>query len=176
MQLPARWAAVVATLASALSTAPAAEPPVPLEAFSRLPEVSRVRLSPSGEHLAYLWKAVMDASPGARIAIGTEGHFVRNARDEAAQRGVEVRHLADVPHFAQAGCGCATMSRNDPPHLAGILDLLRRGEAPGINRVEAGDMIDETTMARDRLDAGERAELIGDARRALERMIAIVEG
>ena len=124
---------------------------------------------------SYLWNAVMRAEPGDRIAIGTEGHFVRNARDEAAQRGVEVRHLADVPDFAQAGCGCATMSRNDPPHLAGMLDLLRRGEAPDVNRVLAGDMMDEATLVRDRLDRDERTELIRDARRSLERMIAIVE-
>ena len=70
---------------------------------------------------------------------------------------------------------CATMSRNDPPHLAGMLDLLRKGEAPDINRVLAGDTVDETTMRRERLDEDERAELIRDAGRAMERMIAIVE-
>ncbi len=123
----------------------------------------------------YLWKSVMEAPRGARIAIGTEGHFVRNARDEAGRRGIEVRHLADVPGFAQAGCGCATMSRNDPPHLAGMLDLLRRGRAPEINRVLPGDVIDELSMRRERFGATERAELVRDARRALERMIAIVE-
>ena len=37
------------------------------------------------------------------------------------------------------GCGCATMSRNDPPHLVAILDLLRRGAAPDLNRVLPGD-------------------------------------
>jgi quinolinate synthase len=124
----------------------------------------------------YLWRAVMDAEPGARIAIGTEGHFVRNARAQAAQRGVEIVHLADVPGSVTAGCGCATMSRNDPPHLAGLLDLLRRGRAPEINRVLPGDVVDERSMARDRLGAHEREELVADARRALERMIAIVEG
>jgi len=123
----------------------------------------------------YLWNAVMQAPRGARLVIGTEGHFVRNAREQGALRGVEVRHLADVPAFQQAGCGCATMSRNDPPHLAGMLDLLRKGEAPEINRVLAGDVVNEITMARDRLDDRERAELIGDARRAMEQMIEIVE-
>lgn len=123
----------------------------------------------------YLWKAVMEAPRGARIAIGTEGHFVRNARDEAAQRGIEVRHLAEVPGFAQGGCGCATMSRNDPPHLAGMLDLLRRGCPPEINRVLAGDVIDELSMRRERFGSEERSELVRDARRAMERMIEIVE-
>jgi len=124
----------------------------------------------------YLWDAVMQAEPGSRFAIATEGHFVRNARAQAAAKGIEVRHLAEVPGFQQAGCGCATMSRNDPPHLAGMLDLLRKGEAPSINRVLAGDSVDETSMRRDRLEEAERTQLIGNARLAMERMIAIVEG
>jgi hypothetical protein len=41
--------------------------------------------------------------------------------------------------------------------------------------VLSGDVVDETTMRRERLDAAERAELVRDARRALERMIAIAE-
>ncbi len=124
----------------------------------------------------YLWHAVMDAPAGSKLAIGTEGHFVRNARDEAARRGVEVVHLAEIPGSAFGGCGCATMSRNDPPHLAGMLDLLRQGRAPEINRVLAGDVVNELSMQRDRLDARERAELVADARAAMERMIAVVEG
>ena len=123
----------------------------------------------------YLWNELMTAKPGDKLAIGTEGHFVRNAIAAGRLRGVEVRHLADVPDFAQAGCGCATMSRNDPPHLAGMLDLLRKGEAPDINRVLAGDVIDEITLRRDRLDDEERAELIAEARLSMERMIEITE-
>jgi len=125
----------------------------------------------------YLWNAVATAPRGSKLAIGTEGHFVRNARELGIQRGVEVVHLAEIPEsgFGSGGCGCATMSRNDPPHLAGLLDLLRKGEAPSINRVLAGDMVDEITMRRDRLDAGERAGLVAQARLSLERMIEIVE-
>lgn len=125
----------------------------------------------------YLWKAVQNATPGTKLAIGTEGHFVRNARELGKQRGVEVMHLADIPDpkFTGAGCGCATMSRNDPPHLAGMLDLLRKGTPPDINRVFAGDMVDEATARRDRLAPAERAQLVVEARRALERMIAITE-
>lgn len=125
---------------------------------------------------AYLWDAVMTAPAGTRIAIGTEGHFVRNAKQQAARHGVEVAHLADVPELATAGCGCATMSRNDPPHLAGILDLLRRGEAPDLCRVLPGDQVDETTGERDRLPELERAQLAREARAALERMVEITEG
>ena len=126
---------------------------------------------------AYLWKAVQDAPAGSKLVIGTEGHFVANARELGAQRGVEVMHLADIPDpsFQTSGCGCATMSRNDPPHLAGMLDLLRRGEAPDANRVLAGDAVDELTGERDRLDPAERAELVQDARAALERMIEVTE-
>ena len=126
----------------------------------------------------YLWSEFERAPRGSKLAIGTEGHFVRNARDQGAQRGVEVQHLADIPDpsFQTTGCGCATMSRNDPPHLAGMLDLLRRGTPPDINRVLAGDNVDETTAARDALAALERRALVAEARTALERMIAITEG
>jgi quinolinate synthase len=132
----------------------------------------------------FLWNAVLDAKPGDKLVIGTEGHFVQNARELGRQRGVEVMHLADLPAdavdasgrpFQSIGCGCATMSRNDPPHLAGMLDLLRQGKAPEINRVLAGDSVDERTMRRDRLPEAERAELTGFARASLERMIEIVE-
>jgi quinolinate synthase len=126
----------------------------------------------------FLWKEVMSAPKGTKLAIGTEGHFVRNAREQGKLRGVEVMHLADIPDktFASAGCGCATMSRNDPPHLAGMMDLLRKGTPPEINRVLSGDAMNELTAERDRLGEAERKELVRDARLALERMIEVVEG
>ncbi|MFT7668158.1 MAG: quinolinate synthase [Planctomycetota bacterium] len=123
----------------------------------------------------FLWNTVLNAPRGSKFAIGTEGHFVRNVREQGRLRGVEVMHLADIPDQASAGCGCATMSRNDPPHLAGILDLLRKGEAPDLNHVKAGDAVDETTGDRDRLPDGERTKLIGEARAALEAMIEVTE-
>ena len=123
----------------------------------------------------YLWKEVQQAPSGAKLVIGTEGHFVRNAVELGKQRGVEVRHLADTPGSGSAGCGCATMSRNDPPHLAGMLDLLRLDRAPEINRVSPGDVVDEITMLRDRMSPNEQAELVADARLSMERMISIVE-
>lgn len=46
------------------------------------------------------------------------------------------------------------MSRNNPPRLAGWLDLLRKGEALEISRVLAGDMVDDITMDRARLPPG----------------------
>jgi len=123
----------------------------------------------------YLWGEVMRAPAGAKLAIATEGHFVRNATEQGALRGVEIVNVADVPvpELRSMGCGCATMSRNDPPHLVAILDLLRKGCAPDLNRVLAGDVVAETTGSRERLASADRAELVTDARAALERMIAI---
>jgi quinolinate synthase len=126
---------------------------------------------------AYLWKAVVDAQPGDKLAIGTEGHFVANARALAKQRAIEVVNLADVPDKALGamGCGCATMSRNDPPHLVAILDLLRQGKAPDLNRVLPGDVVDESTGHRERIDEASRRQLATDAVLALEKMISLTE-
>ena len=125
----------------------------------------------------YLWAELMAAAPGARLAIGTEGHFVRNAVAQGAARGVTVVNLADVPdpRFPSIGCGCATMSRNDPPHLVAMLDLLRRGTPPALNRVLAGDAVDEVSGWRERLDPASRDALRDEARRALEKMIELTE-
>ena len=125
----------------------------------------------------YLWSEIAKAESGSKIAVGTEGHFVRNAREQAAVRGVEVVHLADIPSnelgSGSMGCGCATMSRNDPPHLVAILDLLRRGNPPDLNRVLPGDRVNEFTGRRDRLPPEERDAMAREARRALETMIEV---
>jgi quinolinate synthase len=122
----------------------------------------------------FLWGALQDAKPGDKLAIGTEGHFVRNAIDYGKARGVTVVNMADVPGTS-LGCGCATMSRNDPPHLVAILDLLRQGKAPALNEVQAGDTVDEVTGARERLDEASQRELAAEARMALETMIRLTE-
>jgi quinolinate synthase len=123
----------------------------------------------------YLWNAVMTAPRGSKLAIATEGHFVRNAREQAGLRGVEVVNVADIPRpeFGAMGCGCATMSRNDPPHLVAMLDLLAKGTPPDLNHVLPGDMVDESTGRRERLPQAERDVLVREARAALERMIEI---
>jgi quinolinate synthase len=125
----------------------------------------------------YLWNRVMDAPAGSRFAVATEGHFVRNLAEQMEPRGVEVVHLADapLPGLGPEGCGCATMSRNDPPHLVAILDLLRRDEVPDLNRVLAGDVVDEISGWRERLDEAGRAEVTRNARLALERMVELTE-
>ena len=126
---------------------------------------------------AYLWNTVMDAPTGSKFAVGTEGHFVRNLKEQAETRGVEVVHLAEAKDSSSeaGGCGCATMSRNDPPHLAGMVDLLRMGTPPDLNRVLAGDVVDEQTAKRDRLSSDERSTMTAYAKLALERMIEITE-
>ena len=123
----------------------------------------------------YLWGEVMNAPPGAKLAIGTEGHFVRNAMTQGALRGVKIVHLAEVPGYQAAGCGCATMSRNDPPHLVAMVDLLRKGRAPDLNLVEVGDVVEETTGHRERLDSDEQENVRVNARSALQRMVEITE-
>lgn len=137
-----------------------------------------VRAADGQGSTSYLWRTVMDAPRGSRFAVGTEGHFVRNLKEQAGLRGIEVVHLAAAPEpglLRVAGCGCATMSRNDPPHLAGTLDLLRQGRGPDINRVLPGDVVDEATAARDRLRPDERETLVREAKAAMERMIEITE-
>ena len=125
----------------------------------------------------YLWGVVANAKRGDKLAIATEGHFVKNARELAKRNGAEVVHLADIPDpkFQSIGCGCSTMSRNDPPHLVAMVDLLRKGRPPAANRVEAGDVVDEISGARERLAPDERATVVAHARKALERMVEITE-
>ncbi len=127
---------------------------------------------------AILWRRVLDDEEGTgKYAIGTEGHFVRNLRRTARARGIEVVNLGEAPDPAGGqkglGCGCATMSRNDPPHLVALIDLLRKGSPPDINEIEPGDVVDEFTGRRDRLSVPEREQLRRHARRALERMIEL---
>ena len=127
---------------------------------------------------SYLWDHVLeDRSATGKYAVATEGHFVRNLRRTAAARGIEVVHVGEARDPAGGtpgvGCGCATMSRNDPPHLVALVDLLHRGKVPEINQVEPGDVVCEFTGRRDRLPRAEQEQLREDARRALERMIEI---
>ena len=136
-----------------------------------------VDLADASGSTSFLWNHVMDAPAGSSFAVGTEGHFVRNLRERGRQGGVTVNHLADVPlpGLGNQECGCATMSRNDPPHLVAMLDLLRKGQAPDLNCVLPGDMVDEVSGWRERLDEESRCKIAADARLALERMIEITE-
>jgi quinolinate synthase len=45
----------------------------------------------------YLWNALQQAKPGDKLAIGTEGNFVRNAQAYGRDHGINVVNLADIP-------------------------------------------------------------------------------
>lgn len=127
---------------------------------------------------AYLWDMVTkDMAKTGKYAIGTENHMVKNLKDHAVSHNITVVNLSDVPSnaFKKKGCGCATMSRNDPPHLVALLDLLRLGKIPEFNLVKPGDVVNEFMGTRERLDEKGQQWITVNARRALEKMIAITE-
>jgi len=127
---------------------------------------------------AFIWDHVFnDRANTKKYAVGTENHMVQNLKQTCAAKGIEVIHLANAPiqNAKGMGCGCATMSRNDPPHLVAILDLLRQGKAPSYNEVKAGDVVNEFTGERIRLDSPGQQWIIDNAKVALENMIRITE-
>lgn len=128
---------------------------------------------------AFIWDYVtQNQGHTKRYAIATENHMVENLKQACRPLGITVVNLAQVPQTIHAGtqaCGCATMSRNDPPHLVGLLDLLRQGKPMGYHEVKAGDQVNEFTGTRHRLGTQDQAWIIENAKKALERMIAITE-
>lgn len=129
---------------------------------------------------AFIWDHVMnDRAATQKYAVGTENHMVENLKWAGKNKDIEVVNLGDVKlpgHAAGIGCGCATMSRNDPPHLVALLDLLRQGKAPEYNEVKAGDVVNEFTGQRQRLTDMDQHEVTENAKKALENMIRISEG
>jgi len=128
---------------------------------------------------AYLWDRVVNDRAGtAKYAVGTENHMVKNLREICQQKNIQVINLSEIPNhdFKKRGCGCATMSRNDPPHLVAVLDLLRQGKVPEFNKVKPGDVVHEFIGSRERFDATGQQWVVTNARRALERMISITQG
>jgi quinolinate synthase len=118
-----------------------------------------------------------DRAGTKKYAIGTENHMVKNLRDECRAKNIAVVNLSDIPHTSQKKpCGCATMSRNDPPHLVAVLDLLRQGKIPNFNRIMPGDVVDEFSGNRQRLDINGQNWIVNNAKKALEIMIRITEG
>ena len=127
---------------------------------------------------AFIWKHVTQDTAGTqKYAIGTEHHMVQNLKQYCALLGIEVVNIGDakLPGYQGAGCGCATMSRNDPPHLVALLDLLRQGQSLDYNQVQAGDVVNEFTGTRKRLDKAGQAWICDNAKRALNNMIWITE-
>ncbi|MAZ77826.1 MAG: quinolinate synthase NadA [Legionellaceae bacterium] len=127
---------------------------------------------------AIIWDYVTNDKGGnKKYAIGTENHMVQNLKQLLEPQGFEIYNLGDakLSEFKGMGCGCATMSRNDPPHLVALLDLLHQGKAPEFNLVQPGDVVNEFTGERNRLDADGQAWLKAHAAIALDNMIKITE-
>jgi quinolinate synthase len=127
---------------------------------------------------AYLWDQVFNDRAGTgKYAVGTENHMVQNLKDACQKKNIQVINLSEIPDnaFKKRGCGCATMSRNDPPHLVAVLDLLRQGKVPDFNKVRPGDIVDEFKGSRTRFDASGQQWVITNARRALEKMVSITQ-
>jgi quinolinate synthase len=137
-----------------------------------------INASDSSGSTAFIWEQVLkDKAHTKKYAIATENHMVNYLKQQAKLIDIDVVNVAEAnivnsPHI---GCGCATMSRNDPPHLVALLDLLRQGKAPAYNIVKAGDVVNEFTGLRQRLNAEDREWVIIHAKKALEKMIAISE-
>ncbi len=127
---------------------------------------------------AYLWDMVTNDRAGTgKYAVGTENHMVKNLREACESKNIKVINLSEIPlnQFKKRGCGCATMSRNDPPHLVAVLDLLRQGKVPAFNLVKPGDVVHEFKGTRERLTAERQQWIVSNAKRALEKMISITE-
>lgn len=128
---------------------------------------------------AFIWDLVVHDKAGTKsYAIGTENHMVENLKQYCKSLGIRVVNLAEAPQKDTekgVGCGCATMSRNDPPHLVALLDLLRQGKSMTYNEVKAGDVVNEFTGTRNRLPVNDQQWVINNAKKALEMMINITE-
>ncbi|RAP38576.1 quinolinate synthetase [Legionella quinlivanii] len=138
-----------------------------------------IRAAQEAGSTAFIWDYVVNDRAGTkRYAIGTENHMVENVKQHCKNLGIQVVNLAEAPKPDDAkgiGCGCATMSRNDPPHLIGLVDLLRQGKEMAYNEVKAGDVVNEFTGLRQRLQLNDQQWVIDNAKKALRKMIEITE-
>lgn len=138
-----------------------------------------IRIANHAGSTAFIWDYVTnDKARTQRYAIGTENHMVDNLKAHCKVLNIDVVNLAEAPKANDEkgiGCGCATMSRNDPPHLVALLDLLRQGHNMPYNRVLAGDVINEFSGVRKRLTTLDQQSVIDNAKRALQKMIDISE-
>ena len=94
--------------------------------------------------------------------------MVDNLKQFCRGLGIKVVNLAEAPTKTDStgmGCGCATMSRNDPPHLVALVDLLRQGKTMSYNEVKAGDVVNEFTGIRNRLPHQDQQWVIANAKK-----------
>ncbi|RUQ96766.1 quinolinate synthase NadA [Legionella septentrionalis] len=140
---------------------------------------SVVRIADHAGSTAFIWDYVVhDRAGTCQYAIGTENHMVENLKQYCKALGITVVNLAEMPKphdEINLGCGCATMSRNDPPHLVGLVDLLRQGKPMPYNEVKAGDVVNEFSGTRNRLSSGDQQWVVENAKKALQKMIDITE-
>jgi quinolinate synthase len=145
---------------------------------------SVVRLADQAGSTAFIWDYIaQNESPTGKYAVGTENHMVDNLKRYAATQTssgqpVQVVNLAEAPlpeGKKTMGCGCATMSRNDPPHLVALLDLLRQGKNVDYNLIKPGDIVDEFSGKRIRLNEEKQEWIRVNAKKSLEKMIEITE-
>lgn len=140
---------------------------------------SVVRIADHAGSTAFIWDYVVHDRAGTRqYAIGTENHMVENLKQYCKALGITIVNLAEMPKphdEINLGCGCATMSRNDPPHLVGLVDLLRQGKPMPYNEVKAGDVVNEFSGTRNRLSSGDQQWVVENAKKALQKMIDITE-
>ena len=138
-----------------------------------------IRVANHAGSTAFIWDYVVnDRARTKQYAIGTENHMVENLKQYCKPLNITVVNLAEAPtsdDVKGVGCGCATMSRNDPPHLVALVDLLRQGKTMAYNEVKAGDVVNEFTGARNRLQQVDQTWVIDNAKRALQMMINITE-
>lgn len=139
-----------------------------------------IRVAEHAGSTAFIWDYVVNDRAGTkRYAIGTENHMVENLKQYCRGLGIAVVNLAEAPkrehEQSMGGCGCATMSRNDPPHLVALVDLLRQGKTMAYNEVKAGDVVNEFTGSRNRLPLNDQQWVIANAKKSLQMMINITE-
>jgi quinolinate synthase len=88
-----------------------------------------VRIADQVGSTSFIIRAVEQAEPGSKWAIGTEHHLVaRLAKDHPDQT---------VFSLAGIACQCATMYRIDLPHVCWALERLRDGEV--VNQIIVPD-------------------------------------
>ncbi|WP_131794877.1 quinolinate synthase NadA [Fluoribacter gormanii] len=140
---------------------------------------SVIKVAQQSGSTAFIWDYVVhDRANTKRYAIGTENHMVENLKQHCKSLNIEVVNLAEAPKKENEkgiGCGCATMSRNDPPHLVALVDLLRQGKTMSYNEVKAGDVVNEFTGSRNRLPENDQQWVIDNAKKSLQMMIDITE-
>ncbi len=138
---------------------------------------SVIRTAQHAGSTAFIWDYVVHDRAGTKkYAIGTENHMVENLSQYCKNLGITVINLAAVPNASiDQGCGCATMSRNDAPHLVGLLDCLRLGRTMQYNEIKAGDVVNEFSGIRRRLPEESQQWVIDNAKKSLQKMIEITE-